>query len=48
MFEWRLGFRLLLAIPFLLSARAAQTPLSFYAGGATNYGVWSGSERVNA
>jgi hypothetical protein len=48
MLERRSGFRLLLAIPFLLSARAAQTPLNFNAGGATNYGVWSGSVRVNA
>jgi len=48
MLERRPGFRLLLAIPFLLSASAAQTPLNFNAGGATNYGVWSGAVRVNA
>src|SRR5260370_10902471 len=43
----RLELRILLALPFLLPARAA-TPLNFTAGGATNYGVWSGTVRVSS
>ncbi|MCX6627915.1 MAG: hypothetical protein NTW28_09835, partial [Candidatus Solibacter sp.] len=48
MLRRRLGLRILLAVPFLLPARAAQTPLKFSAGGTTNYGVWSGAVRVSS
>ena len=47
MLRRRLGFRILLALPFLMPAWAA-TPLNFTAGGATNYGVWSGAVRVSS
>ena len=47
MFRRRLAIRILFALPLLVSVRAAQTALTFTAGGATNYGVWSGSVRVS-
>jgi hypothetical protein len=47
MLRRRPAFGIFLALPLLIPAWAA-TPLNFTAGGATNYGVWSGTVRVSA